>query len=81
MRQTVRNIQGYDVIYVPERRILFCKNTAVPYDLLKEAVYGDMDRYNIPQKNLVIRKSGEIIEFGCLTTTIENAKNILTSIY
>ena len=81
MRQTVRNIQGYDVIYVPERRILFCKNTAVPYDLLKKAVYGDMDRYNIPQKNLVIRKSGEIIEFGCLTTTIENAKNILTSIY
>ena len=64
MRQTVGNIQGYDVIYVPEKRILFCKNTAVPYDLLKEAVYGDMDRYNIPQKNLVIRKSGEIIEFG-----------------
>lgn len=80
MRQIVGNIQEYDVIYVPEKRILFCKNTAVPYDLLKEAVYGDMDRYNIPQKNLVIRKSGEIIEFGCLTTTIENAKNILTSI-
>lgn len=81
MRQTVGNIQGHDVIYVPERKILFCKNTAVPYDLLKEAVYSDMDRYNIPQKNLVIRKSGEIIEFGCLTTTIENAKNILTNIY
>lgn len=28
MRQTVGNIQGYDVIYVPEKRILFCKNTA-----------------------------------------------------
>ena len=81
MRQIVGNIQGYDVIYIPERRILFCKNTAVPYNLLKEAVYGDMDRYNIPQKNLVIRKSSEIIEFGCLTTTIENAKNILTNIY
>lgn len=81
MRQIVGNIQGYDVIYVPEKRILFCKNTAVPYDLLKNAVYGDMDRYNIPQKNLVIRKSGEIIEFGCLTTTIENAKNILINIY
>ena len=81
MRQTVGNIQGHDVIYVPERRILFCKNTAVPYDLLKEAVYSDVDRYNIPQKNLVIRKSSEIIEFGCLTTTIENAKNILTNVY
>lgn len=81
MRQIVGNIQGYDVIYVPEKRILFCKNTAVPYDLLKEAVYGDMDRYDIPQKNLVIRKSGEIIEFGCLTTTIEKAKNILASVY
>lgn len=81
MRQTIGNIQGYDVIYVPEKRILFCKNTTVPYDLLKEAVYGDMDRYDIPQKNLVIRKSGEIIEFGCLTTTIEKAKSILASVY
>lgn len=81
MKKVVGNIQGYDVIYVPEKRVLFCKNTAVPYDLLKETVYGDMDRYNIPQKNLVIRKSGEIVEFGCLTTTIENAKNILASIH
>lgn len=80
MRQIVGNIQGYDVVYIPEKRILFCKNTAIPYNLLKEAVYGDMDRYNIPQKNLVIRKSGEIIELGCLATTLENAKDILTSI-
>lgn len=50
MRQTVGNIQGYDVIYIPEKRILFCKNTAVSYNLLKEAVYGDMDRYNIPRR-------------------------------
>lgn len=27
MRQIVGNIQGYDVIYVPEKKILFCKNT------------------------------------------------------
>lgn len=81
MRAIVGNIQGYDIIYIPEKDILFCKNTAVPYNLLKEAVYGGLERYNIPQKNLVIRKNKGIIEFGCLTTTIENAKEILANIH
>lgn len=36
MRQTVGNIQGYDVIYIPEKRILFCKNMAVPYLMYKD---------------------------------------------
>ena len=80
MRQTVGNIQGYDVIYIPEKDILFCKNTAVSSKLLREALYGNLDRYNIPEKNLVIMKKGSIIKLGCLTTTIENAKKILTNI-
>lgn len=81
MRVVVGNIQGYDVIYIPEKDILFCKNTAVPHNLLKEAVYGGLERYTIPQKNLVIRKNNGIIEFGCLITTTENAKEILANIH
>lgn len=81
MRKVIGNIQGYDVIYVPEKQILFCKNTAVPYNLLREAVYGNLERYNIPQKNLVVRKDSSIIEFGCLRTTIEHAKEILANIH
>lgn len=81
MREVIGNIQGYDVVYIPEKEILFCKNTAVPYNLLKEAVYGNLERYNIPQKNLIIRKDSSIIEFGCLRTTIEHAKEILANIH
>lgn len=81
MRKIIGNIQGYDVIYIPEKQILFCKNTAVPQKFLEEAVYGNLERYNIPQKNLVIRKDGSIIEFGCLRTTMEHAKNILANIH
>lgn len=80
MKRVIGNIQGYDVIYIPDKKILFCKNTAVPLDKLKEAIYGDYERYNIPQKNLVIRKDNSIIEFGCLRTTIEHAKEILDNI-
>lgn len=80
MRKTVGNIQGYDVIYIPEKQTLFCKNTAVPINLIKEAVYGDFERYNIPQKNLTVRKDNSMIEFGCLRTTIEHAKEILDNI-
>ena len=80
MRETVGNIQGYDVIYIPEKHTIFCKNTAVPVDLIERAVYGSLDRYNIPQKNLTIRKDSSIIEFGCLRTTVEHAKEILASI-
>lgn len=80
MKQVIGNIQGYDVIYIPDKKLLFCKNTVVPLALLKEAVYGSLDRYSIPQKNLVIRKDNSIIEFGCLRTTIEYAKKILAGI-
>lgn len=80
MKKVIGTIQGYDVIYIPERKILFCKNTAVPLDALKEAVYGNLERYSIPQKNLVIRKSNGIMEFGCLRTTTEEARRILESI-
>lgn len=80
MKKTIGTIQGYDVIYVPERKILFCKNTAVPINLIKEAVYGGFERYNIPQKNLTVRKDNSMIEFGCLRTTIEHAKEILDNI-
>lgn len=80
MKKIIGTIQGYDVIYIPERKILFCKNTAVPLDTLKEAVYGNLERYSIPQKNLVIRKDSGIIEFGCLKTTMEHARKILESI-
>lgn len=80
MRVIVGRIQGYDVIYIPEKHTIFCKNTAVPVDLITGAVYGNLDRYSIPEKNLVIRKDSSIIEFGCLRTTVENAKRILANI-
>lgn len=36
MRETVGNIQGYDVIYIPEKQTLFCKNKDLELEKLWE---------------------------------------------
>lgn len=35
MRKVVGSIDGYDVIYVEGKNVIFCKNTALPYPLIK----------------------------------------------
>lgn len=68
----VGEIQGYDVIYVPERNQIFCKNTAVNYSLIERIVRGSTMRETIPEKDLTITKDMGIVTLGCLTTTMEN---------
>lgn len=76
MQHKVGSIEGYDVIYVPERNQIFCKNTAVNYSLIERIILGKKMRETIPEKDLTITKDIGIITLGCLTTTMENCLNI-----
>lgn len=75
-KEIVGNIQGYDVIYIPEKNQIFCKNTAVNFSLIERIVRGSNLRDEIPEKKLVITKESGIVTLGCLITTIENCSSI-----
>ena len=76
MRIIVGIIQGNEVVYIPERDALFCKNTAVPYEMIEKKLYSNNSRENIEEKTLSITKEGSLITLGCLTTTKENIDQI-----
>lgn len=76
MSVKVGEIQGYDVIYVPEKDVIFCKNTTLSFPLIERIVRGSMDRTSIPEKELVIIKNDNVVHLGCLTTTMENCLKI-----
>lgn len=76
MKHVVGNIQGHDVIYVPERNQVFCKNTAVNFSTIERIIRGSTMRETIPEKDLTITKDMGIVTLGCLTTTMENCLSI-----
>lgn len=76
MQIKVGEIQGHDVIYVPEKDSIFCKNTIVKYQVIRRIIKGSNLRSEIPEKNLVITKNDCVITLGCLTTTISNCNEI-----
>lgn len=76
MKQIVGTIQGYNVVYIPEKQVVFCKNTVCHLKDLESIVLGDLQRGEIPEKNLSITKDNGIVSFGCLTTTYDNCLKI-----
>ena len=76
MQYKVGLIEGHDVIYVPERNQIFCKNTAVNFSTIERIIRGSTMRETIPEKDLTITKDMGIVTLGCLTTTMENCLNI-----
>ena len=79
-RIVVGEIQGYEVIYVPEKDYVFCKNTALPLSTMIDVLKSEVDRIEIPEKNLVIKISDSSIDMGCLSTTRDNLCNIKKTI-
>ena len=71
-REIVGQINGYDVIYVPEKDVLFCKNTACKYDHLKEALLDSPLERNRVEDKVPTFKNDSIVEIGCLNTTKSN---------
>lgn len=72
----VGEIQGHDVIYIPSKDVIFCKNTAVKFSVIEDIICSNLERNEIPEKNLTIIKDNGTVSFGCLTTTMANCLDI-----
>ena len=81
MRHVVGKIESYDVYYIVEKQVLFCKNTACKLRDLEDIILGGMDRGEIPEKNLRITKLDGVVTLGCLTTTKNNCLEIRRNCY
>lgn len=80
MRMQVGKIEGHDVLYIPEKHIVFCKNTAVLVPLMEDILDSSTSRHTIPDKNLTITKHNGVIKLGCLCTTESNLFKIRKTI-
>lgn len=79
-KHKVGEINGNEVIYISEKDVIFCKNTAVKFPLIERIIKNREDKGEIPEKNLTIIKDNGIVHLGCLTTTMENCLNIIRRI-
>ena len=80
MQIKVGEIQNYPVLYIPEKDVIFCKNTTVHYKDIKAAIYkSSLEREEIDGK-LTVTKSNGIITLGCLVTTLTNISKIRDAI-
>lgn len=76
MSEIVGKIEGFDVLYIPEKDVLFCKNTTVPYKHMKQLLIDrEVDRAEIKNEMMATIDSN-IVTLGCLTTSLENCENI-----
>lgn len=76
----IGNIEGYDVLYLPEKDLVFCKNTVLTHTFLKSLLNTSLDRIEVPEKNLVVRIFPTSIELGCLTSSKDNFRQMSRTI-
>ncbi len=76
----VGQIDVYPVYYIPEKDIIFCKNTSVKFNLLKRLYLSSMDKEYIEDKDLTIEKEEFFVKFGCLITDKSNCNLIIKNI-
>ena len=76
MEHVIGKIQGCEVIYIPEKQLIFCKNTILPLNKVLEILKSPEQRTFIPEKKMWITKDEGTISFGCLTSTTDNIKLI-----
>ena len=77
---TVGEIEGHPVIYNPKKNHVFCKNTTIDFDLIKKIINSNTAHHRIEASKLSIFKLGSTVTLGCLTTSLENIKNIIKTI-
>ena len=80
MRMSVGKIEGHEVLYIPEKNVVYCKNTAVPVPLMEKILDSSLSKHTIPEKNLDIVKNNGVIKLGCLYTTETNLFKIRKTI-
>lgn len=76
LQEVVGKIEGYDVLYLPEKELLFCKNTTMPYKTMRYALLEQkVDKLRL-KHDLVMSVDERIVSLGCLITNMENIENI-----
>lgn len=80
MRVKVGEIDGYEVIFIPEKDVVFCKNTAIKVPVIRRMIESCYSREVCDEKSLTITKSGNSIHMGCLNTTKDNYASILRNV-
>lgn len=73
-------IEGFPVIYVAAKDVVFCKNTCVSYPRLLAIWKSAEDRHKLEDKSLIIQKDDFFVTLGCLTATKEQCSTILHNI-
>lgn len=76
----IGDIEGYPVLYLPEKDLIFCKNTVVPYKILIDAFNSGIDRIEYTEKNLIMYFFTNEITLGCLKTSTENFRDMIKTI-
>lgn len=75
----VGQIEEYDVLYVIEKDLIFCKNTAIPFEKIKSLIKSSIDRESL-KSDLVYTRRGSTITLGCLITDIGNCHQIIKTV-
>ena len=78
-KYVVGNINGYDVIYGVEKDIVFCKNTTMPYSILKRAFKNTLTRQQL-KEDLYYTTDGFNITLGCLSTNKREYQEFIKNI-
>ena len=76
----VGEIEGWPVLYNPEKQRLFCKNTSISLDVIEQMLKSPLSRERNEEKNLTVIKMDNVVHLSCLTTTTDNISNIRKSI-
>ncbi len=79
MRQVVGNIDGNDVIYNTEDETVFCKNTELPYKLLRKVFDSSLNRVKI-KDDLYYIDHGFNMSIGCLKLDKNKYKEMINNI-
>jgi len=78
-RHIVGEIEGHNVIYIEGKDIVFCKNTAVPYKVIKDAFQKKQSRQQL-KEDLYYISDGFNITLGCLNTNRDDFKKFIKNI-
>ena len=73
-------IEEYPVLYLPDKDLIFCKNTVVPVNVMLDAFNSGIDRVEYKEKNLIMYFLKSEITLGCLKTSPENFREIVKTV-
>lgn len=78
-KHVIGSIEGHNVIYVEEKDIVFCKNTTVPYSILKRVFKNTLTKQQL-KEDLYYTTDGFNITLGCLSTNKREYQEFIKNI-